>query len=133
MLASIIYLFMIPVGLWVNPNGSIIELSCPKPEEYKDRARLPSGCKVEVPGVWLSTDKYRSLEVDLAVAKAELEAKEKLIQDYKAALKASEADLLLCRAAPPCEPCKNFTHQLSGALVGTLITSGACAAWTLSR
>jgi hypothetical protein len=91
-------------GFWVNTDGTIVEMICPSIEEYQDRARLPSGCEVEVAGVWLSTAKYRSLEVDLAVAKAELKEQQELIDALKLALRKSEGKFLICKAAPPCEP-----------------------------
>lgn len=126
-------LFAGSTGVWVNTDGSIVEMPCPDRPDYGDRTRLPSGCRVEIAGVWLSTARYKKLEVDLAAAEQEVKSQQELISALKLALKKSETDLLICKAAPPCPICKDnsFSNHISGAVIGTVITSGACVAWTL--
>lgn len=121
-------------GKWVKTDGSVIEVPCP--EAYTDsRQRLPGGCTNLKPGVWLSVDRYRSMEVELAGLKAKLESRDEEIRTLSTRVSELESNLLICTAVPECPVCPDHSikHHTTGAVIGTVITLGGCALWNLSQ
>lgn len=122
------------MGVWINTDGERVEVPCPPASEYGSRTRLPAGCRAEVAGVWLSVERYRELEINLAKREADLEAQATIVQELKSQINSCQSQLLVCMAAPPCPSCPSaFVPLTQGALLGSLITSGGCVAWTLFK
>lgn len=119
------------VGTWVNPDGTLVEAECPSILEYSDRVLLPESCRVEVPGVWLSTARYKDLEVSLAEARSEVSTQAEYIRVLKNQLKEAQNELLICKTVPPCSPCapcktNSFTEQIGVMAIGATISAGGC-------
>jgi len=129
-------ILLVPIlGLWVRTDGSVFEAPCPDLPLFQEELRLPAGCVSHRAGFWQSMSKYRENAVQLAEARATVFEQQKLIEELKRQLNEAQNDLIICRAIPECLPCKDnsFKHILSGAVAGSLITSGGCLIWTLSR
>lgn len=122
-------------GIWVKTDGTAIEAPCPGREKYGEQTRLPSGCTVEIPGMWLSVKQYTDLKVQLAEQQSLAKAQQEVLNDVKQSLANAQSDLLLCRAIPTCPPCEDHTTRASigGAIIGTALASGGCLVWTLSH
>jgi len=134
LLISSLLMFTASFGVWIKTDGT--ELTVPCPDDFSvERLRLPLGCTAEMPGVWLSVDRYREMEVELAEARATIQSKAEQITALEARVSALEGQLLVCTAVPECPACPNnfFQHTMTGAAIGTVISLGGCAAWTLSR
>ena len=120
-------------GIWVMNDGSAVEVPCPDIVEYDERVRLPAGCEVALPGVWLSTSRYKEMELEQASITAELAGKNEIISALKERVAALEINAVITSAIPECPPPKECVSFLGGALIGTALTTGGCIAWTLSR
>jgi len=137
---ALIISFLLPVamcastGQWVKTDGTIIEVPCPTSYDT-DRQRLPSGCSNLKPGIWLSVDRYRSMEVQIAEQKVAIEAKSAQIDVLKNKVGNLQGRLLVCSAVPECPACPNnyFKHTITGAAIGSVLSLGGCAVWSLSQ
>lgn len=121
-------------GQWEKTDGTIIEVPCP--ESYDtNRQRLPAGCSNLKPGIWLSVDKYRAMEVDIAEQKVIINAKQAQIDILKSKVGELQGRLLLCTAVPECPACTDnyFKHTVTGAAIGSVLSLGGCAVWSLSQ
>jgi len=76
-----------PSGKWVQSDGSEIAMRCPGSDKYGDRAlKMPSGCVVHVPGVWVSLDRFAALKSESKSLQATLEATKSLLEQTRADL-----------------------------------------------
>lgn len=131
---SSLIMFTASVGVWVKTDGT--ELTVPCPEAFEDsRIRLPQGCTAHKPGIWLSVDRYRQMEVDLAGLRERVQAKNQEIRLLTSRNSELQGKLLVCTAIPECPACPNnfFKHTATGAAIGTVLSLGGCAVWTLSQ
>ncbi len=119
------------VGIWVDTQGNQIEAPCPDVLEYADRVRLPAGCTVELPGVWLASSRYKSMEVKLAEQAHEVALQAEYIRVLKAQLKQAQDSLLVCTSTPIPPPCKSnkVGDAVGAAFIGAALTAGGCALW----
>jgi len=134
LIMSSLILFSASVGVWVKTDGT--EMSVPCPSDFdKERLRIPQGCTSYKPGIWLSVDRYRQMEVDLAGMQERLQAKNQEIKLLEATRDRLQGQLLICTAVPQCPSCPNtfFQNTVTGAAIGTVLSLGGCAVWTLSR
>lgn len=137
---TLILSFLLPVamcastGQWEKTDGTVIDVPCPSSYD-SDRQRLPSGCSNLKPGIWLSVDRYRAMEVEIAEQKAIIEAKQAQINMLKDQIGNLQGRLLVCSAVPECPACPNnyFKNTMTGAAIGTVISLGGCAVWSLSQ
>jgi len=131
---STLVLFTASVGVWVKTDGTSIEVPCPTAFE-DSRMRLPQGCNAIKPGIWLSVDRYRQMEVELAGLRERLQSKDQEIRLLTSRISELQGKLILCTAVPECPACPNtfLQHTVTGAAIGTVLSLGGCAAWTLSR
>lgn len=133
-LLSLPIIFSTSVGLWINTDGS--EKMVPCPESFDtDRLRLPQGCSAYEPGVWLSVDRYREMDIELQTLETQLAAKDEEIKHLEARTNQLQGQLILCTAVPECPACPdNFLkYTATGAALGSVISLGGCAAWNLSQ
>ena len=131
---SSLIMFTASVGVWVKTDGT--ELTVPCPEAFEDsRIRLPQGCTAHKPGIWLSVDRYRQMEVDLAGLRERVQAKNQEIRLLTSRNSELQGKLLVCTAIPECPACPNhfLKHTATGAAIGTVLSLGGCAVWTLSQ
>jgi hypothetical protein len=133
-LLSIPIIFSASVGVWVNTDGTEKTVPCPLTFD-DDRIRIPKGCIAHKPGVWLGVDRYRNLEVELAVLRGRVQAKDVEIKALEARVDSLTSQLLVCTAVPECPACNDhfFKHTITGATIGSVISLGGCALWSLSR
>lgn len=134
LLISTSMLFSASVGVWINTDGYRQTVPCPT--AFTDtRMRLPQGCMAVKHGVWLSTGRYRDMEVELAGLRERVKAKDIEIDAYKDRVNGLTSQLLVCTAVPECPACPDYflKHTATGAAIASVITLGGCAAWTLSQ
>jgi hypothetical protein len=74
----------VSTGLWVKSDGSQTQMACPSRDKYGKKAlKLPSGCLVQAPGVWISVDRHRALVGEAAAQEARLKGTREAIKGLR--------------------------------------------------
>lgn len=113
-------------GIWVKTDGSEVTAPCPSAFDIEGRMRLPRGCEAPSHGVLLATDRYVTLEGDLAEKDEEIEGLKRVSEAQKQRIANLEIQLSLkvvdCSQCS-CQKIQTFSY---GATIGALAATSAC-------
>jgi len=93
-------------GTWIRGNGEPELIECPEGWEAGGRVRLAMGCTAFNPGVFLTRDKYKELEVELEARWQDIQGYKDRILLYESRIRDMELQLQIKDVSVvECEPC----------------------------